>query len=421
MRRFGTISSLPVVLFAVAVLISSLAQAQTFSVLHAFTGGQDGANPSAGLTLDKGGNLYGTAQFGGTGDGTVFQLKHNGSGWVFNLLFAFNLNDGSAPIARVVFGPDGSLYGTTYGGGGCVDNDCGVVFKLTPYPTACKTAACPWKETVLYAFMGASDGSNPGFGDLLFDQSGNLYGTTTYGGYLERNCSLGVNPGCGVVFKLMPSNGGWTESVLYTFYDGYDGARPFGGVVFGPDGNLYGTTVVGGLFGMNCNYFGCGTVFGLGPDGVYPVYLFTGGSGGATPVASPILDQSGNLYGSTISGGTGSGTVFELTPYYPGQFNVLYNQGTYGSLMLDASGNLYGSTWDGGAYGYGSVFKLTPTPAPPWTYTSLHDFTGGTDGAYPQSNVVFDSSGNLYGTTSYGGDPNCNNVEGCGVVWKITP
>jgi len=170
------------------VVASQTAQAQTFQVIYNFPG-QAGAYPNAGPTIDKGGNLYGTTQFGGVGNGTVFRLKHTGSNWVFSPLYAFQGgNDGVAPVARVIFGPDSSLYGTTAGGGGsgCSGFGCGTVFNLKPPATACKTSLCPWTETVLYRFSGGSDGGEPSYGDLVFDQAGNLYGTTYYGG--DTNC-----------------------------------------------------------------------------------------------------------------------------------------------------------------------------------------------------------------------------------------
>ena len=198
----ATVAILLMLLFFLLVLLLVLltpqpAQAQTFKVIYNFTGGQDGGAPGAGLTMDRAGNLYGTATGGGSsGNGTVFKLSHKGSGkgsgWVLAPLYSFQGgNDGATPIARVIFGPDGSLYGTTTYGGiqGCRFgyDTCGTVFKLQPPPVACKTALCPWTETVLYRFTGGSDGGHPQNGDLLFDQSGTLYGTTYWtAGLMER-------------------------------------------------------------------------------------------------------------------------------------------------------------------------------------------------------------------------------------------
>jgi uncharacterized repeat protein (TIGR03803 family) len=252
------------------------------------------------------------------------------------------------------------------------------------------------------------DGAGPE-GDLIFDESGNIYGTAINGGNLNS----------GVVYELTRAGGGWTGTVLYA---PGSNANPYGGVVFDNVGNLYGATYQGG-FG------GAGTVYQLSPSGSG----WTGrtlvqfyGADGATPIGGLIIDPSGNLYGTTSSGGDRYGTVFELTPADGGwTFNTLYrfllgaaNGGPQAKLVMDAAGNLYGTTYADGAYGYGSVFKLTPGSAG-WTQTVLHDFTGAADGAFPVSNLVFDASGNLYGTTWFGGSPTCS--QGCGVVFEIVP
>src|SRR5208337_3323994 len=313
------------VVLAVTVVLIHSAQAQTLTVLHNFTGGQDGAYPFAGVTMDGAGNLYGSAAGGGyagsncaanAGCGTVFKLTHKGSGWVFSPLYSFEGgNDGNYPEARVIIGANGSLYGPTFegGGGGCTyfgGVGCGTVFMLAPYPTACKTALCPWEETVLYRFPGGSnggsDGDRPSYGDLIFDGSGNLYGTTIVGGLLA-DCNSG---GCGVVYQLTPVNGGWAEDVLYPFTGGPDRAYPYAGVIFDQAGNLYGTTYYGGTPGCYEGN-GCGTVFQLAPSGSgwteKVLYTFQNGSDGASPVGGLIFDQSGNLYGTTALGGSGKG------------------------------------------------------------------------------------------------------------------
>jgi len=397
--------------FALTVVTQS-AQAQTFNVIHNFTGGADGAGPEAGLTMDRAGNLYGTASVGGSsGNGTVFRLSKKSSGWVFTPLYSFQgPPDGANPEARVVLGPDGSLYGTTYFGGAC--GGCGTVFNLKPPTTACKTALCPWTETVLYRFSGGSDGANPGVGDLIFDQAGNLYGTTTGGGAY----------GYGTVFELVPSQGGCTEKVLYSFTGGYDGSQPFAGLIFDKSGNLYGTTAYG-------SSYSAGTVFRLTPSGsgwtVNVLHVFQDQSDGSNPFGGLVFDQSGNLYGDTWHGGQDTGgTVFKLAPSNGSwTYSVVYNfdgTGPYGSaasLVMDGAGNLYGTTVDDGhgPSGNGNVFELTPSGGG-WTYTSLYDFPGGNDGGQPVGNVIFDANGNLYGTGYYGGDYNPN-----GVVWEITP
>jgi|SRR5271157_220116 len=398
----GAATAALAIAFLLIVVAPQPVQAQTFNVLHTFTGAQDGGNPYAGVTMDKAGNLYGTASSGGAANyGTVYKLTHKGSGWTLNSLYSFaGGSDGAFPQARVIFGPNGILYGTTRGGGA----GYGTVFNLRPKPTACLTALCPWTETVLYSFKG-TDGDGP-LGDVLFDQAGNIYGTTGAGGSYDS----------GTVYELKPSGSGWTESVLFSF-NFVDGVAPSSGVLFDNAGNLDGTTEGGGS-----GYLG--TVFQLVPSNGgwtnYILYSFQNGNDGGYPGAGLIFDQSGNLYGATSTGGTGGGgTVFKLTPY-GSSYSLVYSfTGGFvcgpGTLVMDGAGNLYGTTYCDGANNLGSVFKLTPSSGNNWTYTSLHDFTGGSDGGSPISNVVFDTSGNLYGTASAGGS------QGLGVVWEITP
>jgi uncharacterized repeat protein (TIGR03803 family) len=408
-----------VVLLAIAVTRS--AQAQTFSVIHTFAGGQDGASPRAGLTIDAGGNLYGTTYSGGAGgNGTVYKLTRTGSSWILNPVYSFaGGNDGAGPFGGMVFGPNGSIYGTTRSGGGgsgCQVYDytgCGTIFDLAIPPNAiCGTAPCPLTENVLYRFSGGSDGAHPAQGDLNFDRAGNIYGATYQGG----------SSGCGTVFKLTRSGSGWTEGVLYAFTGAIDGCFAHA-VTFDQVGNLYGTAITAGAHGL-------GTVFQLSPSGSgwveNTLYSFQGGTDGQEPVAGVIFDGSGNMYGSTVHHGQGGGgTVFELTPSGGGwTFSTIYGLSGSGSgpqaTLMDQAGSLYGTTFSDGAHGLGSVFKLTPSGGGTWTYTSLYDFTGGSDGANPYSNLVFDASGNLYGTTSAGGTGlACSG--GCGVVFEITP
>jgi len=403
------------ILIALALtVLGSSAQAQTFSVIHNFTGvPRDGANPYAGLTIDQVGNLYGTTRNGGSGYGMVFELKHTNSGFLFRPLYSFaGGNDGASPEAGVIIGPDGSLYGTTTSGGGAPPEGVGTVFNLKPPPAACKTALCPWMETVLQSFNEAN-GSYP-YSEVTVDQAGNLYGTVRSGG--ERDD--------GAVYELTFFNGGWTESTAYSF-SGSDGQYPLAGVIFDNMGNLYGTTLAGGSSGY-------GTVFQLVPaNGGWReniLYTFQDGNDGAAPYAGLIFDPSGNLYGATVGGGrNGGGTVFELTPSNGSwALKTLYsfNTGAHGcggpngTLVMDGAGNVYGTTCSEGAYGYGNVFELTPS-GNSWTYTSLHDFTGGSDGAMPYGSVAIDANGKLYGTASQGGT-GCA-PYGCGVVWEITP
>jgi uncharacterized repeat protein (TIGR03803 family) len=413
------------IVLALMLTFTQSASAQTFKVIHTFTGGQDGGQPVAGLTMDRGGNLYGTTAWGGSLSlGTVFKLSHKDPGWDFTSLYSFQGGaDGISPGARLIIGPDGSLYGTTVmgGGDGCGGPGCGTVFKLQPSLIVCGAPPCPWKETVLYRFTGGWDGSVPSSGALTFDQLGNIYGTTRGAPHPTSRCPDSL--GCGVVFELTPSSGGWTESVLYTFPGGKDGGVPYGGVIFDQAGNLYGTTEWGGDLGCFPPY-GCGTIFQLTPSGSgwteKVLHSLEYESSGAEPVAGLIFDQTGNLYGTSFSGGSGlGGTAFQLSSSDGGwMLTRLYSfsgsgEGPLASLVMDAANNLYGTTY-GDGYGYGSVFKLTPS-AGSWTYTSLHYFTFGSDGGNPTGDVILDANGSLYGTTPNGG------TYYRGVVFEITP
>jgi uncharacterized repeat protein (TIGR03803 family) len=389
---------------ATGALSITIAASPTFTVIEAFSGGMDSNYPGSGLTMDQVGNLYGTAAGGTHYWGTVYRLAPSSGGWTYSVLYNFaGGNDGEQPNGRLAIGADGSLYGSTANGGqGCLGAGCGTVFNLKP------SMSGDWTETVLYRFLGGGDGMFPN-GDVILDLADNLYGM--------------AQGGSGVVYQLTPSNGDWTENTLFRF-TGNDGNQPTAGVVFDNAGNLYGTTSSGGS-----GFFG--TVFQLVPSGSgwseNILYNFQdAGSDGTTPECSLTLDATGSLYGTTAHAGPGGGgTAFKLTPAEGNwSFTLIYGftgpigSGPNGGLTLDANGNLYGATFAGGAYGYGAVFKLTPWSGG-WTYTSLHDFTGGGDGGRPSSNVLLDSKGNLYGTAVIGGNPGC--PSGCGVVWKITP
>jgi len=324
------------ILFVLFILTARLAHTQTLTVLHDFSGGTDGAYPEAGLTIDSAGNFYGTTTYGGIGYGTVFKLKRAGSGWVLTPIYTFSGgSDGSEPWARVVFGPDGTLYGTTAGGG---SENTGVVFRLTPPPTACHTVLCPWSETVLHSFTGR-DGQFPGRGDLTFDSVGNIYGTTIAGG-LHGN---------GAVFELSPSAGGWTENVLYSFNGPPDGASPYSAVIFDGSETLYGTTSLGGNTPSVCGGSGCGTVYQLTSSGSgwteNVLYRFENGNDGAYPLGGLILGPSGQLYGTTsVSNYMGGGTAFQLTGLNNvWQLQTLANlgSGALAGMVMDRNGNLY--------------------------------------------------------------------------------
>lgn len=394
------------------------AQAQTFTVLHRFTGGGDGASPQSGLTIDAHGRLYGNTNGFPLSDGSVFKVAEMGSGWILSTLNDFNGNDGSFPYDnRMVIGPDGNLYGATASGGQGTCNGgefCGVVFRLQPPRTACRSFVCPWTETVLYSFTGGSDGGNP-LGDLVADSEGNLYGVTWYGGDLSGCGGLG----CGVVYKLAPSGNGWTETVIHAFglNSGQDGLVPSGGLTFDPAGNLYGVTARGG----SNNH---GTVYELSPSaGGWSetiLHNFQSPAQYQLPGGALARDAAGNLYGVTGGDFTYGSLIFALSQPGTWTYSVLYTFGSWrapSELTLDGAGNLYGTVTVGGP---DSVFELSRSNGG-WSYIDLHDFSQS-DGVGPNG-VAFDANGNLYGTTSSGGDLNCppGYFSGCGTVWEITP
>ncbi|MGA7463557.1 MAG: choice-of-anchor tandem repeat GloVer-containing protein [Candidatus Korobacteraceae bacterium] len=388
---------------AFLLLLASTAQAQTYTVLHNLTGGIGGDTPLAGVTLDQQGRIYGTTEFGGSHqNGMVYRLAREGEGWVFSPIYSFGSqqDDGNDPIARVLFGPNGLLYGTTSLGG--IQNK-GTVFSLQPPPTACKSALCPWVETVLYSFTGGADGGDPFFGDLTFDQLGNIYGTTANSG----------NSGDGVVFKLTRSGGGWTESVLWNF-TGSDGGFPLSGVIFDSAGNLYGTTSSGGGNGL-------GTVYELSPTqsgwSETTLYSFTSDTGPGA--GGLVMDAQGDLLGMTGGVDDSTNVAFELTPQNGSwSFSVLQTFAEQEATpfvgpTLDSQGNLYGPLPTGGDDHVGEIFKLTHS-GDQWTYSPFYQFVSCMDGCFPGA-VTFDASGNMYGTTSDGG------TDGYGTVWEITP
>jgi uncharacterized repeat protein (TIGR03803 family) len=383
--------------------------AQTFKVLHNFTAGASGAQPYAGLTTNAAGDFYGTTQYGGVGvdggHGVVFRLSRAGSGWIETPLYAFEGgSDGEYPLAGVVIGSDGALYGTTSGYN--VYGSYGTVYRLTPPPSACESFLCPWRESVLYRFSGGLDGANPGYGNLAFDQAGNIYGTTLYGGG-AGDCGYG--PGCGVAYKLTPSGSGWTETAIWDFGVG-GGNFPASGVTVDSAGNLYGTTTYGTVYELSPS--GSGWTETTLTDGLDYAY------GGL------VFDPHGNLFGTT-GGFQGAGNVYELSPSNGGwALSTLYTfsgyEGPLDTLTLNAAGDLYGTSYATGPYEEGQVFKLTPSNGE-WIFTDLHDFSSGSGGSEPVGGVVFDASGNMYGTTSTGGTGGSQCNGGCGTVWEITP
>jgi|HubBroStandDraft_6_1064221.scaffolds.fasta_scaffold01122_10 uncharacterized repeat protein (TIGR03803 family) len=386
---------------ALGAFATPRSQAQTFSVIYNF--GINGQFPLAGLVMDPAGNLYGTTSIGGNSQlGVVFKMTMSGQETV---LYNFaGGTDGANPEASLLMDSAGNLYGTTYAGGAY---GVGTVFKVT----------ASGQETVLYSFRGGTtDGANPQ-ASLIMDRAGNLYSTTNAGGAY----------GVGTVFEFSKNN---QETVLYSFAGGTDGANPVAGVTLDAKGNLYGTTSAGGTSAY-------GTVFQLTKVVVASttsaqlkyawkesiLHNFTHQGDGDVPYAGLIFDGAGNLYGAATGGGANSGgTIFELSPSGEGwNFTVLYSlpgwdiSGAFGNLLLDSSGNIWGATHCDGTYEAGTVYELTNSGGS-WNYNSMYVFTGGIDGSYVYSALVFDKQGNLYGTTRSGG-----NDSGFGVVFKITP
>jgi uncharacterized repeat protein (TIGR03803 family) len=437
---FGGVMKNTLFCAAIVVLTCAFAVGQQYKVLYSFLGASvgDGAYAEARLAVDDAGNLYGTTLLGGTfgsnicyniGCGTVFELSPvPGGTWTETTLYAFcgNYNgyhcpDGDNPEAGLVLDKVGNLYGTTRLGGSepCPGDSegCGTVFELSP-PSAPGGA---WTYTVLYNFCTSypycPDGEFP-VSDLVFDASGNLYGTTIAGGAI----------GYGTVFELSPGSGGWTETVLYSFCsvrDGtgcLDGAEPYGGPSFDPSGNLYGTTTFGGQKNGEAG----GVVYKLSPSSggwsetVLHAFPNTLGLGGGAPQGTVSLDQDGNVY-STVEYGEyyGVGGAFRIGVSSDKESTAPLDQSNgqnpVAGLLIDPANNdLYGTASIGGL-GYGTVFRISGRKI-----AALYEFGGGSDGAYPLAAVTAGRSKRLYGTTSEGGVENCSG-RACGVVFEITP
>jgi uncharacterized repeat protein (TIGR03803 family) len=398
-RRDSVVPFFLMIVFLLLANVPQTAHAQTYRVIHNFTV-NGGATPYGGPVFDRFGNMFGTTYTGGNyGSGGVYKLSHPDSQWAYTLLYSFKgVTDGAgAAFGTLAIGPKGTLFGTTEGGG-----YFGTTFAICPY------ANCARRESVVHSFGMGSDGAEP-VGGVVFDSAGNFYGTTLLGGVYAN----------GTVFQAAHSGKGWTTRVIYSFGAvSTDAVNPAAGVTVDAQGNLYGTTSFGGANGV-------GAVYKLSPSGSgwteSVLSNFQGLDDGQNPVGGLILDASGNLYGTTFDGGiNGGGTVYELSPSGGSwTFTTLYSftggyGGPYNKLTFDSKGNLYGALNGESAYGYGSVFKLTPG-ASGWTYTDLYDFTNGTDGGLPYGSVAVDNAGNVFGTAVTGGSNNQ------GVVFEITP
>jgi uncharacterized repeat protein (TIGR03803 family) len=366
--------------------------------------------------------------------------------WNEKVLYSFQGgNDGSFPGGGVVFDQQGKLYGVTEAGGPStcapIGNYCGTVYQLSP---PIKQGG-PWTKTLIYMFKGKqhNDGEVPD--GLIIDRAGNLYGVTAYGG--TGGCVLvGVPAGCGTVYELSPpltKGGKWTYTVLYNFKSGKDGYLPGGNLVFDAAGNLYGATEFGGGKGTTCDpyYQYCGTVFELSPPktkgGKWTekvLHSFAGGTDGANPNGGLVLDIKGDVYGTTAWGGSttcqgpGCGTAFELKPpmktggAWTEKIMHRFTDGNDGAgpnsgLIFDAKGALYGTTEGGGSGFNGTVFQLAKTGGTHWAETILYNFSykNPDDGSGPGGGLTLDKSGDLYGTAGAGG------IYNGGVVYRLKP
>ena len=429
-RRLAGTAQLAIAVAAFLILFVLPLQAQTETVLYSFAGAPDGGTPSGSLVRDGSGNLYGTTQIGGaSGFGIVFELVAS-ENFKEKVLYSFAATggDGQGPEAGLVVDGSGNLFGTTQFGGTSTNCQfgCGAVFELV-------NSSGNYTEKILHSFTGTPDGQSPGA--LLIDGSGNLYGTTVFGG-TSKSSTL-CKTGCGIVFELANNSGTYTYGVLYNFLlTGGDGINPAANLVIDSAGNLYGTTGAGGIAATGC-LIGCGTVFELvkGSGGytemLPPLYSFTGISDGFVPGNLVMQEVSGKifLYGSA-GGGTstaclmGCGIVFEVDNA-SGTFkkSLVYSFAGSpdtvggGNLVVDTSGNLFG-TGGGGASTGGSVFKLHPTGDGTYSESVLYSFTGSPDGAVPGS-LVLDESDDVYGNTGLGGTSTVCGLSGCGTVFEI--
>lgn len=405
MRPLDLLKRLAVSLLPLLITTTLSAQTVQFKLLHSFAGGSDGAYPNTPPILDQHGNVFATTANGGSecapnGCGTAFELSQRNGHWGYRQTLEFSSPSNTPPVSagRLVMDATGNIYGTDFYGGDILCN-CGAVFQLSQ-------SGGVWTKSSLHNFLGGSDGQIPSSG-LIADAEGNLYGTTQAGG---------VNNSQGTVFELVRnSDGTWTYNVIHSFGGSQDGAIPAGALAFDTLGNLYGTALFGGTFGD-------GAVYKLSPSAdtwnESIIYNFTLEYGFYQSESGVAIDANGNLYGATLYGGLYSlGTIYKLTPgmgYW--KRAVLYtftggNDGAYpvGWLTLDQSGVIYGTTVSGGQFGYGTVFKLVNGKRGNWNEVTLHGFRS-TDGSQPNWGVTLDASGHIFGIAEAGGANNFGTI-----------
>jgi len=382
----------------IGIASASLAEAHGYQVIHNFTGGSDGGTPPYTLVQDRKGRFIGTANQGGQNNaGVVFRMEHRKAGWQVAPLYNFTGTDGQPGWGVTLF--KGSIY-TNALYAGVFGGPCGSALQLTRSQGA-------WQSVLMRTYTKDEDGCPTG--NLVPDRAGNVYGVTQGGG----------PNGWGAAFELSPSGSSWTETILYGFQGGSDGGLPYSGLVFDRSGNLYGTATARGGSGCGQGCGTVFELSPSQSGWTYSVlYTFKGGSDGGQPVAGVVFDRKGNLYGAAESfGANGGGTVFELSPAQGSwTFNLLASMtgdaGPVASLTIDSSGTIYGTNYRDGAGGYGSVFQVKQSGGK-WTYKDLHDFTGGSDGGYPGGGVTLDARGNAYGTAVVGG------ADNFGVIYEI--
>jgi uncharacterized repeat protein (TIGR03803 family) len=394
---------------ALLAMLATSAWASTEKVLWNFSGGSDGSEPWSNYFIaDAKGNLYSVTASGGSySAGVVFMLTPAGGESVLYEFKGQSSGDGASPHGRLAFDAQGNLYGTTQGGG---TNDTGTVYELTP------AQGGGWTEQVLYTFSAAgTDGSNPSAG-VVIAKDGTMYSTAANGGA----------GGAGAIFSLKKTSKGWKQKVIHSLNYPADGGYPYDGLMMDASGNLYGAAPSGGSSGY-------GVIYRLshGKQGWTEtvIHNFTdqNGDGSGLYWIDLISDGAGNIYGATSFGGTNTtGTVWELVYSKSKKTyaeSILYEFGAsgsgdgnnpYGGLVMDSKGNLYGTTVNGGTSGIGMVYQLTKQ-GKAWKETALHEFAGGADGSQPTGNLYIDGKGRLYGMAEMGGSSNQ------GVAYRVKP